>query len=42
MKIVDKHILIISVYVDDLLIAGNKEQLVIELKKQHKGYVRNE
>ena len=29
-KNVDKHILIILVYVDDLLIAANKEQLVIE------------
>ena len=31
-KNVDKHTLIVSVYVDDLLIAGDKEQLVEEFK----------
>ena len=33
---VDKHTLIVSVYVDDLLIAGDKEQLVKEFKTNMK------
>jgi hypothetical protein len=33
---VDKHTLIVSVYVDDLLIAGDKEQLVEEFKTNMK------
>jgi len=32
MKYVDKYKLIVSVYVDDLLITGDKEQLVGEFK----------
>ena len=35
-KNTNKHILIISVYVDDLLIAGNKEELVTEFKNNMK------
>jgi hypothetical protein len=31
-KNVDKHTLVVSMYVDDLLIAGDKEQLVEEFK----------
>jgi hypothetical protein len=35
-KNVNKHTLIVSVYVDDLLIAGDKEQLVEEFKTNMK------
>jgi hypothetical protein len=35
-KNVDKHTLIVSMYVDDLLIAGDKEQLVEEFKTNMK------
>ena len=36
MKYVDKHKLIVSIYVDDLLIIGNNEQLVEEFKANMK------
>jgi hypothetical protein len=36
MKNVDKHTLIVSVYVEDLLIAGDKEQLLEEFKTNMK------
>jgi hypothetical protein len=36
MKYVDKHKLIVSIYVDDLLIIGNNEQFVEEFKANMK------
>ena len=36
MKHVDKHVLMVSVYVDDLLITGDKEQLIEEFKSNMK------